>query len=291
MAMHRYSAEQFIRSADERSDGAIFYALTHARVLIDRWREECPTECGRTQASGNRPPSPAAVFAGPPSAATMAARAAFISTVRMSFPEKAGARVGTAASAAVTSAIRCGSDTGVPVAIARQARDFARTLGSLHEKEFGLDGGESAIPALEAVINGFPAVALSLDIPASGLWHFALAAELSAPIIAAALEHGVPDWSALNVNIPNIPQADVKGTRLTRHGKSGFKEYYVEEKEENGRRKFRLEGSMAYRDQDTWLDAIALKEGYVSVTPLGLNMFNTDAYNHFKQWPAFGERP
>lgn len=36
-------------------------------------------------------------------------------------------------------AVRCGSDTGVPVAIVRQARDFARTLGSLHEKEFGLD--------------------------------------------------------------------------------------------------------------------------------------------------------
>ena len=142
--------------------------------------------------------------------------------------------------------------------------------------------------ALEAVINGFPAIALSLDIPASGLWHFALAAELCAPIIAAALEHGVPEWSALNVNIPNIPQADVKGTRLTQHGKSGFKEYYVEEAEENGRRKFRLEGSMAYRDQDTWLDAIALKEGYISVTPLGLNMFNQTAYDHFKKWPAFG---
>jgi 5'-nucleotidase len=142
--------------------------------------------------------------------------------------------------------------------------------------------------ALEAVINGFPAIALSLDIPTSGLWHFALAAELCAPIIAAALEHGVPEWSALNVNIPNIPQADVKGTRLTQHGKSGFKEYYVEEAEENGRRKFRLEGSMAYRDQDTWLDAIALKEGYISVTPLGLNMFNQTAYDHFKKWAAFG---
>jgi 5'-nucleotidase len=142
--------------------------------------------------------------------------------------------------------------------------------------------------ALEAVINGFPAIALSLDIPATGLWHFSLAAEVSVPIIAAALEHGIPEWSALNVNIPNLPQSELKGTRLTQHGKSGFKEFYVEEKPETlNRRKFRLEGSMAYRDEDENIDALALRAGYVSVTALGTCMFNAPAHDAFSRWPLF----
>src|SRR4051812_7981619 len=91
--------------------------------------------------------------------------------------------------------------------------------------------------ALEACINGLPAVALSLDIPANGLWHFSLAAELAVPILDAAISNGLPEWSALNVNFPNRSQSQIKGTRLTRHGRSGFKEYYVEEAPEGGRRK------------------------------------------------------
>ena len=142
--------------------------------------------------------------------------------------------------------------------------------------------------ALEAVINSVPAVALSLDIPTNGLWHFALASELAIPIIDQVVNSGIPPWSALNVNFPNRPQSEIKGTRLTLHGKSGFKEYYIEEPPEEGRRKFRLEGKMEYRDIDTAVDAVALREGWVSCTPLGLSMQNDEAWARIKSWPLFG---
>src|SRR5437868_13668469 len=45
--------------------------------------------------------------------------------------------------------------------------------------------------ALEACMNSLPAVALSLDIPVGGLWHFGLASELSIPIIDAAVAQGL----------------------------------------------------------------------------------------------------
>ena len=138
--------------------------------------------------------------------------------------------------------------------------------------------------ALEACINGLPAIAVSLDIPASGLWHFSLAAELAVPLIDAAAEHGLPAWSVLNINIPNRPQAEIRGTRLTRHGRSGFKEYYIEEAPEGSRRRFRLEGAMLYRDQDEETDGIALKNGWITVTPLGLSMHNPQAGEHVRRW-------
>jgi 5'-nucleotidase len=141
--------------------------------------------------------------------------------------------------------------------------------------------------ALEAVINGLPAVALSLDVPPDGIWHYSLAAELAAPVIEAALQHGVPEWTALNVNIPNRPQSEIRGMRLTHQGRSGFKEYYVEEPAEGARRRFRLEGSMLYRDSDSGIDAIALREGWVSVSPLGLSLYGANAAEKIKGWKIF----
>jgi 5'-nucleotidase len=138
--------------------------------------------------------------------------------------------------------------------------------------------------ALEAVINGLPAVALSLDVPGNGIWHYSLAAEIAIPVIDAAIANGLPEWTALNVNIPNRAQSEIKGLRLTRQGRSGFKEYYVEEKTDTARRRFRLEGSMLFRDQDAGIDAIALRDGWVTVTPLGLSLLSTPALEQVEKW-------
>jgi 5'-nucleotidase len=142
--------------------------------------------------------------------------------------------------------------------------------------------------ALEACINGIPAVALSLDVPANGLWHFALAAELSVPFVDAALENGLPEWTALNVNIPNCPQAEIKGIRLTAPGKSGFKEYYVEEAPQGTQRRFRLEGTMVHRDKDASLDAVALADRYISASLLGLSLHDQDGWQKVKGWKILG---
>lgn len=141
--------------------------------------------------------------------------------------------------------------------------------------------------ALEACICELPALALSLDVPPDGIWHFALASEIARPVIEAALVHGLPKWSILNVNIPNRPQAQIKGVRLTKHGSSGFKEYYIEENRSGARRRFRLEGEMIFRDDDESIDAVALRQGWVSVTPLGLCLENPQARAHVAGWKLF----
>jgi 5'-nucleotidase len=141
--------------------------------------------------------------------------------------------------------------------------------------------------ALEACINGLQAVALSLDVPSNGLWHFALAAELSVPIVNEVASNGLPPWTALNVNIPNCPQSEIKGTRLTYPGKSGFKEYYVEEAPEGARRRFRLEGNMLFRDKDESVDAIALREKWIAASPLGLSLHDESGREKVKGWKIF----
>ncbi len=141
--------------------------------------------------------------------------------------------------------------------------------------------------ALEACINEMPAVAVSLDVSNDGVWRFPLAAEVVLPIVEQIFEKGLPDWTALNVNIPNRPQEEFRGTKLTRHGISGFKEYYVEEPKEGARRRFRLEGKMILRDSSSEFDAMALSEGWVSVTPLGLCMQQSNALSQLEKWPLW----
>lgn len=41
---------------------------------------------------------------------------------------------------------------------------------------------------------------------------------------------------------------------------------------------------MAFRDRDPDVDAIALRDGWISVTPLGLSLQNNDVWEVVKKW-------
>lgn len=142
--------------------------------------------------------------------------------------------------------------------------------------------------ALEACINGIPALALSLDIPPDGIWHFAQAAERVLPVVRMAAERRLPPWTILNVNVPNRPAREMQGYRLTTHGRSGFKEFYTEHAPVDGRRQFILDGTMIYRDTEPCCDSVALREGWVSVTPLGLSLEDAAGRAHAEGWSLFG---
>lgn len=144
--------------------------------------------------------------------------------------------------------------------------------------------------ALEACINGIPALALSLDISLDGIWHFAQAAEHALVVVRTAIEHRLPPWTILNVNIPNRPGTEIRGYRLTHHGRSGFKEFYTEHEPVSGRRQFVLDGRMIYRDTEPDSDSVSLRDGWVSVTPLGLGLEDATCREHIFRWPLLSSK-
>ncbi len=73
--------------------------------------------------------------------------------------------------------------------------------------------------AIESAVNGVPAVSVSKQFGDSLAPREA--ARLVAPLLEKALARGLPPWHILNVNLPDLPPADVRGMRLTRHGVSG----------------------------------------------------------------------
>jgi 5'-nucleotidase len=127
--------------------------------------------------------------------------------------------------------------------------------------------------ALEGALLGVPAVAVSLQ-QGPGEWDFTHAAAAGRQAAAAVLEHGLPNRTFLNVNVPRTAP---KGVRLTVQGKRNHATTVTERHDPRGRPYYWIgEG------QDEWLangdsDYEAIRAGYVSVTPLHSDLTARDA--------------
>ncbi len=139
--------------------------------------------------------------------------------------------------------------------------------------------------ALEAAINGIPALAVSL-CDGSAI-DYRAAARLVRPIVVDALARGLPPWTILNINVPNVAPARIRGVKLTHMGVSGWLESYrVVAELEDGTRRYQLAGSFVVRDDD---DAAAVRDGWISVSPLHLTL--TANGDHLKTWPSLSPPP
>jgi 5'-nucleotidase len=136
--------------------------------------------------------------------------------------------------------------------------------------------------ATEACILGIPSIAISLATFVDPLWE--TAAGVAVRIARAVLERGLPPRTLLNVNVPNRPPEQVRGARLTRQGDSSFVDSLEERVDPRGQRYYWLAGSYQMTDTDPTTDALALEEGWVSVTPLGLDLTAHHAFAELSRW-------
>jgi 5'-nucleotidase len=140
--------------------------------------------------------------------------------------------------------------------------------------------------AMEAAIGGLPGVAFSLDSPI-GLHEqrdFSAAAALAQKIAARAAIGGLPRNTLLNVNIPYVPLDQIKGVRVTRLGLRVYKDELVRRDDPQGNPYFWIGGEAPSGVPEDGTDVGALNEGYVSITPLQMDM---TAYNMMAEVSAW----
>lgn len=135
--------------------------------------------------------------------------------------------------------------------------------------------------ATEGVVLGIPGVAFSLCTYVDPQWEMAerVAKELTEKIIANPLPKGV----LLNINMPNLPYEELKGIKVTRMGSSRFVEKFHKRLDPRGRTYYWLDGELEVYDEGDDVDVHAVSEGYVSVTPIQLDL---TAYDHLKSFQA-----
>ncbi len=126
--------------------------------------------------------------------------------------------------------------------------------------------------AMEGRILGIPSVAFSVF--GGGDILFEEVAKSCRDIVERILENGMPEDTYLNVNIPNLRKDEIKGIKITRQGRRDYKEKVFKYLAPYGEPLYWIAaeefGWMPEEGTDYW----AVMNGYISVTPLHLDLTN-----------------
>ncbi len=140
--------------------------------------------------------------------------------------------------------------------------------------------------AFEGVFDDIPAVAFSLDTWDSGA-DFAHAQRWVKKTLARLIDSNLLDKRILfNVNIPDLSPRKVKGFRFTRMGRVRYRDSYERRHDPGGHPYFWLKGAVEILDEDPDCDINALKDGYVSVTPIRPELTAFEVLDAFSEVPA-----
>lgn len=139
--------------------------------------------------------------------------------------------------------------------------------------------------ATEAVLLGIPSVAISLDAWKNPDYDYA--SEIARRFAMLVLEKGIPDGVALNVNVPGVPENQIRGIRLTRQGSSFYEEEFERRTDPRQRTYYWMGGRHVSSDSDPFLDDIALSDNYVSVTPLHYNLTHEESMDYLQTLGPF----
>ena len=136
--------------------------------------------------------------------------------------------------------------------------------------------------AVEGTFLGIPSVALSL-----ATWDeadFEPAGAVAHDLVKTFLEHGMRPGMCISVNIPPIPREAMRGIRVTRLGKRVFRDVIVEKTDPRGKLYYWIGGENPTWEPDELSDFNAVSDGYVSVTPLLLELTDYKAIVEMETW-------
>ena len=128
--------------------------------------------------------------------------------------------------------------------------------------------------AMEAAIGGVCGVAVSLDAPEyfNGLLDYSAAAVAARVVTTKMLNLDLPKNILLNVNVPYLPLAGLKGYRISRQGLRIYRDELVKREDPRGRPYYWIGGEAPTGVPETGTDFGDLQDGYVSITPIQLDL-------------------
>jgi len=140
--------------------------------------------------------------------------------------------------------------------------------------------------AMEAAISGLPGVAVSLDAPEyhSGPLDYSSAARVARLVVEEAMPRQFPEYVLLNVNVPYLPFDQIKGFKVTRQGLRVYRDALIRREDPRGRPYYWIGGDAPTGVVEEGTDIGVLSAGYVSVTPLSLDLTAYDCLEHVRTW-------
>jgi 5'-nucleotidase len=140
--------------------------------------------------------------------------------------------------------------------------------------------------AMEGRFLGLPAIALSLVCDGDRERHFDTAAEAAVRLVGQLLRDPLPADTILNVNVPNRPWAEVRGFEVTRLGYRHRAEPCIEAVDPRGRPMYWIGPAGEEQDAGPGTDFHAIRRGYISVTPIHVDLTRYQALEQVAGWVA-----
>lgn len=136
--------------------------------------------------------------------------------------------------------------------------------------------------ATEGRFLGLPAVAISLA--SHDPKHFETAAYVAAYLFKKIRQKPLPKDTLLNVNVPDLPVSKLQGYQSTRLGQRHRAEPVITATDPRGRKIYWVGPPGAEQDAGPGTDFFAIKNNYVSITPLQLDLTRYERMDEIKQW-------
>jgi 5'-nucleotidase len=136
--------------------------------------------------------------------------------------------------------------------------------------------------AMEGAILGIPSIAVSVasfvDV------RFDVAAAFVEQLARRVAAHRLPPDALINVNVPNLPRERIRGVALTRQSMRRYLARLERRTDPRGRHYYWLTGEREPVDDQEGTDGWAVTRGYISVTPIHLNMTDERLVRELATW-------
>jgi 5'-nucleotidase len=136
--------------------------------------------------------------------------------------------------------------------------------------------------AMEGRFLGFPAIAVSLATEGAG--HYETAARVTVELVKRVRSGALPADTILNVNVPDVPWDKLQGMQATRLGHRHKSEPVVKEHDPRGRPVYWVGPAGSEQDAGPGTDFHAVRSGFVSITPLDVDLTRYDAIDGLASW-------
>jgi len=121
--------------------------------------------------------------------------------------------------------------------------------------------------AREAAFRGIPSIAVSLVTQnLKDLEHFETASEFISTLVDQNIQDLIPRNSLLNVNVPNLPLAEIKGVRYTSLGFQNYSEEVIERVDGRGKTYYWVGGTYRGYEQIEGSDCVEVYNGFISIS-------------------------
>jgi 5'-nucleotidase len=138
--------------------------------------------------------------------------------------------------------------------------------------------------AVEGRFLGLPTLAVSLCNGGNGTGHFATGAEVARLLVLHLLKSPLEQALILNVNVPDVPVAQLRGFRASRLGFRHRSEPAMRAEDPRGRPVYWVGPAGAQQDAGPGTDFDTVAQGYVSVTPLQVDLTRHAALLALGRW-------